>query len=137
MFAFAFARARLPDLHMLAQHWMYCSNFHLLSRACAPPLYPAGDGRVHTCLRFNRDKISDRCAKEENKLAAIEYRDIRLRPKLNKLCSEEKAVYCSVGGAGAPCVLVAPHRRALCASGAPIIATLHRIEAVQGAPAEG
>ena len=28
------------------------------------------------------------------KLAAIEYRDIRLRPKLNKMCSEEKAVYC-------------------------------------------
>lgn len=32
------------------------------------------------------------------KLAALEYRDIRLRPKLNKLCSEEKAVYCKVGG---------------------------------------
>ena len=28
------------------------------------------------------------------KLAAVEYRDIRLRPKLNKLCSEEKVVYC-------------------------------------------
>ena len=34
------------------------------------------------------------------KLAAIEYRDIRLRPKLNKLCSEEKAVYCKVCGWG-------------------------------------
>jgi len=53
-----------------------------------------GEGRVHACLRFNRDKISERCRVEETKLAAVEYRDIRLRPKLNKLCSEEKAVYC-------------------------------------------
>jgi hypothetical protein len=51
---------------------------------------------VHQCLRFNRDKISERCRNEEMKLAAIEFRDIRLRPKLNKLCSEEKAVYCKV-----------------------------------------
>lgn len=52
---------------------------------------------MHLCLRYNKDKISDTCAKEEMKLAALEYRDIRLRPKLNKLCSEEKAVYCKVG----------------------------------------
>ena len=52
---------------------------------------------MHQCLRLNRDKISDPCRNEELKLAAIEYRDIRLRPKLNKLCSEEKAVYCKVG----------------------------------------
>lgn len=53
-----------------------------------------GEGRVHQCLRFRRDEISERCRTEEMKLAALEYRDIRLRPKLNKLCSEEKAVYC-------------------------------------------
>ncbi len=57
-----------------------------------------GEGRVHQCLRFNRNLISERCRKEEMKLAAIEARDIRLRPKLNKVCSEEKAVYCKVGG---------------------------------------
>jgi Golgi apparatus protein 1 len=51
---------------------------------------------VHQCLRFNRNKISDRCREEEMKLAAVEYRDIRLRPRLNKLCSEERAVYCKV-----------------------------------------
>ena len=51
---------------------------------------------MHQCLRFNRERISDRCRKEEMKLAALEYRDIRLRPKLNKLCSEEKAVFCKV-----------------------------------------
>ena len=53
-----------------------------------------GEGRVHQCLRFNKDKLTDKCRNEEMKLAAVEYRDIRLRPKLNKLCSEEKVVYC-------------------------------------------
>lgn len=57
----------------------------------------AGEGRVHLCLRFNKDKLSDRCRHEETKLAAIEYSDIRLATKLNKLCSEERAVYCKVG----------------------------------------
>ncbi len=60
----------------------------------------AGEGRVHTCLRMNKDKISPRCLRQEMKLQAVEYRDIRLRPKLNKLCSEEKAVYCKVRGRG-------------------------------------
>lgn len=39
----------------------------------------AGEGRVHSCLRYNKDKISEKCRNEEMKLAAIEYRDIRLR----------------------------------------------------------
>ncbi|KAG1672451.1 hypothetical protein FOA52_013237 [Chlamydomonas sp. UWO 241] len=53
-----------------------------------------GNGRVHACLRDNMGKISKRCAKEELKLQAKEMSDIRLRPKLNRACSEEKAVYC-------------------------------------------
>ncbi|KAF5829593.1 hypothetical protein DUNSADRAFT_15858 [Dunaliella salina] len=53
-----------------------------------------GDGRVHICLRQNKDQLSEPCRVEETKLAAIEYSDIRLATKLNKLCSEEKAVYC-------------------------------------------
>ncbi|KAF5838865.1 hypothetical protein DUNSADRAFT_2034 [Dunaliella salina] len=53
-----------------------------------------GEGRVHLCLRFNKDKLTDKCRHEETKLAAIEYGDIRLASKLNKLCSEERAVYC-------------------------------------------
>lgn len=60
----------------------------------------AGEGRVHVCLRFHRDQLTEACRNEETKLAAREYRDIRLRPKLNKLCSEEKAVYCKVGLGG-------------------------------------
>jgi len=53
-----------------------------------------GEGRVHHCLRIKRDIISDRCREEEMKLQAIEYKDIRLRPKLAKVCSEERSVYC-------------------------------------------
>jgi hypothetical protein len=41
--------------------------------------------------------LSPACAKEESKLQALEYRDIRLKPKLAKVCSEERAVYCKVG----------------------------------------
>lgn len=51
---------------------------------------------MHTCLRFNLKFLSERCAAEENKLAAVEFRDIRLRPKLAKVCSEERVVYCKV-----------------------------------------
>ncbi len=58
---------------------------------------------MHSCLRFNLNKLSENCRNEEMKLAAIEYRDIRLRPKLNKLCSEEKAVYCKVGSLHVRC----------------------------------
>lgn len=53
---------------------------------------------MHSCLRFHKSFISERCAAEENKLAAVEFRDIRLRPKLAKVCSEERAVYCKVRG---------------------------------------
>jgi hypothetical protein len=41
--------------------------------------------------------LSPACAKEEGKLQALEYRDIRLKPKLAMVCSEERAVYCKVG----------------------------------------
>jgi hypothetical protein len=58
---------------------------------------------VHQCLRFHRQFISERCREEEMKLQAVEYKDIRLRPKLAKVCSEERAVFCRVrrqGGGG-------------------------------------
>lgn len=42
---------------------------------------------------------------------AVEYRDIRLRPKLNKVCSEERAVYCKVR-----CPAARRSRHTLCAS---------------------
>ena len=68
---------------MPAQH---C--WKLKSAACP------GEGRVHQCLRDNLQKITDGCRKEELKLNIIQSRDVRLRPKLNKACSEEIAVYC-------------------------------------------
>lgn len=54
---------------------------------------------MHTCLRLNMNYLSPRCAAEESKLQALEYRDIRLKPKLAKVCSEEHAVYCKVSNA--------------------------------------
>ncbi len=54
----------------------------------------AGEGRVHQCLRDNFQKLTESCRKEELKLNIIQSRDVRLRPKLNKACSEEIAVYC-------------------------------------------
>lgn len=53
----------------------------------------AGKGRVHQCLRNNRDKLSKQCAAEELKLNIIQSSDIRLRPGF-KDCSEEMNVYC-------------------------------------------
>jgi Golgi apparatus protein 1 len=46
--------------------------------------------------------LSPVCAKEESKLQALEYRDIRLKPKLAKVCSEERAVYCKVSDEATP-----------------------------------
>ena len=49
---------------------------------------------MHQCLRDNFQKLADTCRKEELKLNIIQSRDVRLRPKLQKACSEEIAVYC-------------------------------------------
>ena len=63
-----------------------------LSRARPGPV--AGEGRVHQCLRDSFSKLTEACRKEELKLNIIQARDVRLRPKLNKACSEEIAVFC-------------------------------------------
>lgn len=77
--------------------WPPCRSGVLSSASKLRTLGFVGEGRVHTCLRFNLKFLSERCAAEENKLSAVEFRDIRLRPKLAKVCSEERAVYCKVG----------------------------------------
>jgi Golgi apparatus protein 1 len=72
----------------------------------------AGEGRVHQCLRDNFQKLQDGCRKEELKLNIIQSRDVRLRPKLQKACSEEIAVFCKgiqPGGEPAPRILLRPH----------------------------
>lgn len=65
-------------------------------KPCMKCVVFAGEGRVHACLRHQMNYLSDRCRAEEQKLQALEYRDIRLRPKLAKVCSEERAIYCKV-----------------------------------------
>lgn len=42
----------------------------------------------------NIDKLTEPCRKEEMKLNILQSQDVRLRPKLNKLCSEEIVIYC-------------------------------------------
>lgn len=59
-----------------------------------------GEGRVHACLRDHRDKISEACAAEELKLEKIESESTDLQPRLNKLCSEERTVFCKNVKAG-------------------------------------
>ncbi len=49
---------------------------------------------MHQCLRDSFAKLTEACRKEELKLNIIQARDVRLRPKLNKACSEEIAVFC-------------------------------------------
>lgn len=49
---------------------------------------------MHECLMTNIDKLTEACRKEEMKLNIIQSQDVRLRPKLNKLCSEEIVIYC-------------------------------------------
>ena len=78
--------------------------------------FPAGEGRVHQCLRYHLSYLSERCKKEELKLQAVEYRDIRLRPKLNKVCSQERAAYCKVRRAAAKAACGPPWRRMLVSS---------------------
>ena len=58
---------------------------------------------MHSCLRFHTKFLSERCAAEEAKLAALEVRDIRLRPKPAKACSGARAVVCKVSLLGVRC----------------------------------
>jgi hypothetical protein len=91
----------------LLKSWCVLYVYQHVFCMCAP----SGEGRVHTCLRHNMNFLSEACQREENKLQALEYRDIRLKPKLAKVCSEERAVYCKVRanfalqGAKAGCVM--------------------------------
>ena len=55
----------------------------------------AGDGAVLDCLRKHREKLTEQCRKEELKLNIVQARDVRLRPKLRKLCAQEIATHCN------------------------------------------
>jgi Golgi apparatus protein 1 len=53
-----------------------------------------GKGRVHQCLRDNRQQLSAACKDEERKLNIIQSENIELRPRLKAMCKEERSVYC-------------------------------------------
>ena len=46
----------------------------------------AGEGRVHQCLRDNREKLSEACRREETKLQIIESSNTELMPNLARAC---------------------------------------------------
>ena len=46
------------------------------------------------CLRRHRDELSPGCRFEELHLNIIQARDVRLRPKLRKICAHEMATHC-------------------------------------------
>ena len=86
-----------PIHHLLFMVFMWGmeSAAALLSIQEARPLFwVAGEGRVHQCLRDQMVHLTEACRQEELKLNIIQSRDIRLRPKLAKLCSEEIAIFC-------------------------------------------
>ena len=45
-----------------------------------------GEGRVHQCLRDNREKLSEACRREETKLQIIESSNTELMPNLARAC---------------------------------------------------
>jgi len=76
-------------------------NDILLAEACRQDVakyckkVEPGEGRTLACLRQNREKLQPDCRREELQLSLLAARDIRLRPKLKKLCSEEMTVFCA------------------------------------------
>eukprot|EP00873_Tetraselmis_striata_P011681 jgi/Tetstr1/431945/TSEL_002252.t1 len=75
-------------------------NDVLLAEACRNDVaqfcsgVEGGDGRVHSCLRQNREQLSPKCKEEEEKLNIIQSTNIEFRPRLKKLCREERSVFC-------------------------------------------
>jgi hypothetical protein len=68
----------------------------------------AGGGQVIECLRQHRDELSTACRTEELYLNIIQARDVRLRPKLRKICAHEMTAHCKDVKPGAPLCLHPP-----------------------------
>ncbi|CAL5218414.1 g90 [Coccomyxa viridis] len=56
---------------------------------------PAGEAKVHDCLRTNIDKISDACRKEEISLSVLQASNTELMPNIANACKVERAAHCS------------------------------------------
>lgn len=81
--------------------WQRTRGFSLSSTTTHGVAYWAvGEGRVLDCLRDNREQLTEACRNEELKLNIIQARDVRLLPKLRKICSEEMVVFCKDTKAG-------------------------------------
>ncbi len=46
------------------------------------------------CLRAHREDLSTACRAEELHLNIVQARDVRLRPKLRKICAHEVTTHC-------------------------------------------
>jgi len=55
---------------------------------------PAGEGRVHECLRKVPQEVSPECQAAEARLEAQEAEDIRLKPMIMKVCSDAISTHC-------------------------------------------
>ena len=59
-----------------------------------------GEGRVHACLRENRDKLSKACRAEEIKLSIMQSSNTELMPNLARACKAEREAHCKGVRAG-------------------------------------
>eukprot|EP00892_Ulva_mutabilis_P008395 jgi/Ulvmu1/5928/UM026_0050.1 len=53
-----------------------------------------GEGAMLECLRQNRKHLSTKCRMEEMRISQLQARDVRLRPKIMKVCAEEMVLFC-------------------------------------------
>ncbi len=97
LFVFKCTRDTAPMYQFFATHHHHYNHHHYHHHHTRIPPFTtnnAGEGRVHECLTENLDKLTEACRMEEMKISIIQSQDVRLRPKLNKLCSEEMVIYC-------------------------------------------
>ena len=73
-----------------------------LGSRCSGHYAATGGGQVLECLRQHRDELSDACRTEELHLNILQARDVRLRPKLRKICAHEMTTHCKEVKPGAP-----------------------------------
>lgn len=64
---------------------------------------PAGEGRVHTCLREKYDKLTEACRKEELKLAILQSQNTELMPNLAAACKVPPTAHNPAPIPGPPC----------------------------------
>lgn len=69
---------------------------HYVIENGATVLCPAGEGKVHGCLRDNLAKLSDPCRKEEVKLSILQSSNTELMPNLAQACKVPVLPLCPI-----------------------------------------